>query len=175
MPFPGIGSTLKKWANGSERKDKMANLRMPNVNEVRLVGRLTHDPELRATADGSALCTFGLAVSRKYKNKAGEQREETVFIKVTTWRKTAKYCGESLKKGHPVFLDGKLTTSEWTDKATGNHRTAIEVEAVRVQGLAWPDDEAPQQKPPPAPTHAKTRHRATTCRSEWTGAYTKRA
>ena len=117
----------------------MTDLRMPDLNKVYLAGRLTRDPELRYIQSGTALCKLGLAVSRKYKTKDGEQREDTLFINVTCWRGTAEYVGENFRKGRPVLIEGRLTSSEWEDKSTGQKRTAIEINADRVQSLDWED------------------------------------
>ncbi|MDX9972946.1 MAG: single-stranded DNA-binding protein [FCB group bacterium] len=118
----------------------MSDLRMPDVNRVTLVGRLTRDPELKYLATGSAVCTLGLAVSRFYKTREGERREDTTFINVETWEKTAEYCGQYLKKGRPVFVEGRLRSREWEDKTTGQKRSTIEVRAERIQQLDWDEN-----------------------------------
>ena len=117
----------------------MADLRMPDINHVTLAGRLTRDPELRYIASGSAVCKLGLAVSRKYKTKSGETREETLFVNVTVWGPSGEWCGEHMKKGAPVLVEGSLKSNEWEDKNTGQKRTAIDINANRVQSLAWED------------------------------------
>ncbi|MBN2308814.1 MAG: single-stranded DNA-binding protein [Candidatus Hydrogenedentes bacterium] len=127
----------------------MSDLRMPDVNKVFLAGRLTRDPELRYLTSGTPLCKMGLAVSRMYKTREGERREETVFINVTAWRGTAEYCGEHLKKGRPVLVEGRLKSDEWEDKNTGQKRTSIEVQADRIQQLDWDDQGAQAPKPEP--------------------------
>ena len=117
----------------------MADLRMPDINRVTIAGRLTRDPELRYIPSGMAVCKLGLASSRKYKTKAGEQREDTVFINVTVWGQSAEYSGEHLKKGAPVMVEGSLRMNEWEDKTTGQKRSAIDINADRVHHLAWED------------------------------------
>ena len=97
----------------------MSDLRMPDLNKVLLAGRLTRDPELRYTGANVPFCKMGLAVSRIYRTKDGERREETVFVDVTAWRGTAEYCGERLRKGNPVLVEGRLRSSEWEDKENG--------------------------------------------------------
>ena len=116
----------------------MSDFRMPDVNKVILAGRLTRDPELRYLPSGMAVCKLGLAVSRFYKSKDGEKREETMFINVTTWGKTAEYTNEYLRKGRPVLVEGQLRSNDFEDK-TGQKRTVIEVNAERVQQLDWGD------------------------------------
>ena len=117
----------------------MADLRMPDLNKVFLAGRLTRDPELRYIPSGTAVCELGLAVSRKYRTKDGEQREERMFINVTCWGKTAEYVGENFHKGRPIIVEGRLKSDEWEDKNTGQKRTKIEITADRVQSLDWED------------------------------------
>ncbi len=114
-------------------------LKMPDMNKVMLAGRLTRDPELRFVQSGQALCKLGLAVSRKYKDKQGNPKEETLFINVICWNKTAEYVGENFRKGRPVIIEGKLKSDEWEDKNTGQKRTSIEVQADRVQAMDWED------------------------------------
>jgi len=128
----------------------MSDLRLPDINRVALAGRLTRDPELRYLQSGTPLCKMGLAVSRKYKGSDGEQHEETLFINVTAWRGTAEYCGDKLRKGRPIIIEGRLKSDEWEDKTTGAKRTAIEVQADRVQALDWDERENAQQPQPPA-------------------------
>lgn len=117
----------------------MADLRMPNINHVTLAGNLTRDPELRYIASGMAVCKLGMAVSNKYKTKTGETREDTLFVNVTVWGAGGEWCGEHMKKGAPVHVDGSLKMNEWEDKNTGQKRSTIEVTANRVQSLAWED------------------------------------
>ena len=125
---------------------------MCDLNKVFLAGRLTRDPELRYTSGNVALCKLGLAVSRKYKARDGTQKEDVVFINVTVWDKAAEFCGEHLKKGRPVLIEGRLTMNEWEDRDTGQKRRIIEVRADRVQQMDW--DEHGHGSPkaaPPAP------------------------
>lgn len=115
----------------------MSDFRMPDVNKVLVAGRLTRDPELKYTGSGVALCKLGLAVSRVYKTKDGEKKEETAFINVTVWDKYAEYIGQNVKKGRPVIVEGRLISNEWEDKTTGQKRSAIEIRAERIQQLDW--------------------------------------
>ncbi len=129
----------------------MSDLRMPDLNKVTLVGRLTRDPELRYIQSGTAVCDLGLAVSRFYRTKDGEKREETLFINVNVWDKTAEFCGENLKKGRPILVEGRLKSDEWEDKNTGQKRTAIKVQGVRIQQLDWDDRGGSRPSAPPDP------------------------
>ncbi|MCC6698894.1 MAG: single-stranded DNA-binding protein [Candidatus Hydrogenedentes bacterium] len=127
----------------------MSDLRMPDVNKVILAGRLTRDPELRYLPSGMPVCKLGLAVSRFYKTKEGEKREETLFINVTAWGKTGEYCNENLRKGRPVLVEGQLRSNEYVDKE-GQKRTSFEVSAERIQSLDW-GDRGPSQGSRPEP------------------------
>lgn len=118
----------------------MSDLRLPDLNKVTLAGRLTRDPELKYTGAGVAYCKLGLAVSRFYKTRDGERKEETLFVTVTAWDKAAEFIGERLKKGRPVLVEGRLTSNEWEDKQTGQKRTSIEVRAERIQQLDWDEN-----------------------------------
>lgn len=113
----------------------MAEIRLPEQNTVLLTGRLTRDPELKYTASGTAMCRFGLAVNRRYKDpKSGEWKDDTTFISVVTWREAGERVGKAVKKGSPVHVEGRLRSHDYTDK-DGNKRSGIEVEARRVQIL----------------------------------------
>ncbi len=113
----------------------MAGIRLPEQNHVALVGRLTRDPDLRFTQKGAAMCRFSIAVNRRYKDTAtGEWKDDTSFIPVIVWKETAERCGQRLKKGSPVHVEGRLRSRDYEDKQ-GQKRTGIEVEARRVQFL----------------------------------------
>ena len=117
----------------------MSDLRMPDINRVLLAGRLTRDPELRYTPTGTAVCKMSVAVSRFFKGRDGERKEETTFVDVTVWEKTAEYCGQRLKQGRPVLVEGRLKSDSWEDKTTGQKRSKLEIQAQRVQELDWED------------------------------------
>lgn len=117
----------------------MADLRMPDLNKVMLAGRLTRDPEARVLPNGTALCKLGLAASRKFRTKDGDQKEETLFINATCWGKTAEYVRDNFKKGRPVYVEGRLKLDEWEDKTSGQKRSTIEITAERILALDWED------------------------------------
>jgi len=129
------------------------NLRIPEQNKVLLVGRLTRAPELRYTPKGQPICRFDLAVNRRYKNATGEWQDETAFVPIVIlWRDMAERCGERLKKGSPVSVEGRLRTRKWETK-NGEPRSTLEVIAQRVQFLSkediLPDEEAETVSPSP--------------------------
>jgi single-strand DNA-binding protein len=115
----------------------MADLRMPDLNKVMITGNLTRDPEARVLPSGMALCKLGIANNRRYRDKNGEQKEETLFINATCWGKTAEYVRDHFKKGRPVLIEGRLKLNEWDDKTSGQKRSTIEITAERVQALDW--------------------------------------
>jgi single-strand DNA-binding protein len=108
---------------------------MPSFNKVILMGNLTRDPELRRTPTGSVVCDIRLAVSETFRDKAGERVERTVFIDVSTWGQQAESCGRYLRKGMPVFIDGRLQYDEWKTPQ-GESRSKIRVVASRVQFMS---------------------------------------
>ena len=113
----------------------MSTLRLHQLNDVKLVGRLTRDPELRFTAKGLAVCRFDIAVNRRYKDVTGEWKDDTSFVPVVVWKETAQRCADRLKKGSPVYVEGRLKSRNWETK-DGQKRTSLEVNALRVQFLA---------------------------------------
>ena len=105
-----------------------------SMNKVFIMGNLTRDPELRYVPSGAAVANFTVAVNRAYKDKAGEKKEDTSFIRVIVWGKMAEICGEYLSKGRPVLVEGRLQSRAW-EAQDGSKRSTIEVIAVNVQFL----------------------------------------
>src|SRR5262245_46362416 len=110
-------------------------LRLLQLNDVRLVGRLTRDPEVRYTPKGQAVARLDMAVNRRFKDGMGEWRDDTTFVPVTVCREAAERCRERLKKGSPSYVEGRLRSTNWETK-DGQKRSGIEVEAYRLQFLA---------------------------------------
>ncbi|GHT05680.1 single-stranded DNA-binding protein 3 [Endomicrobiia bacterium] len=102
--------------------------RLPEQNSVIIVGRLTRDPELRRTVTGKAVCSFDIAISGSWKDA------EPTFVPIIVWNNQAERCGERLKKGLPVYVEGRLKTNKWEGK-DGIKRSRLEVVASRVQFL----------------------------------------
>ncbi len=107
---------------------------MASLNKVLLIGNLTRDPELRYIPSGSAVTSFTVAMNRVYKLQSGEKKEETSFVRVVVWGRMAEICGEYLKKGRPVFVEGRLQSRSW-DGPDGQKRSTLEVIALSVQFL----------------------------------------
>jgi single-strand DNA-binding protein len=99
---------------------------MASLNKVLLIGNLGKDPEVRYTASGTAVASFSLATSEKFKNKEGEWEERTEWHNVTLWGRLAEIAGEYLVKGKTVYLEGRLQTRKWQDK-DGEDRYTTEI------------------------------------------------
>jgi single-strand DNA-binding protein len=108
---------------------------MASFNKVILLGNLTRDPEVRYTPKGSAVCDLGIAVNRVYTTEGGERREEVTFVDVVLWARLAEIAGEYLKKGRPVFIEGRLQMDSWDDKQTGQKRSKLRVVGESMQLL----------------------------------------
>ena len=108
---------------------------MASFNKVILLGNLTRDPEVRYTPKGSAVADLGVAVNRQYTLENGEKREEVTFVDVTFWGRTAEVAGEYLKKGRPVFIEGRLQLDTWDDKQSGQKRSRLKVVGETMQML----------------------------------------
>jgi single-strand DNA-binding protein len=111
---------------------------MPALNKVILLGNLTRDPELRHTPQGTAMCSFGLAVNHRYALASGAAREETCFVDIDVWGRQAQSCSSYLRKGAPALIDGRLRLDQWDDKETGKRRSRLRVLADRVQFVGPP-------------------------------------
>src|SRR3954451_21065022 len=108
---------------------------MASFNKVILLGNLTRDPEVRYTPKGTAVTELGMAVNRVYTAENGEKREETTFVDVTLWGRTAEIAAEYLKKGRPVFIEGRLQLDTWDDKQSGQKRSKLRVIGENMQML----------------------------------------
>ncbi|HEV8184928.1 MAG TPA: single-stranded DNA-binding protein [Chthoniobacterales bacterium] len=108
---------------------------MASFNKVILLGNLTRDPEIRYTPKGSAVCDLGLAVNRQYSLDNGEKREEVTYVDVVLWARLAEIAGEYLKKGRPVFIEGRLQLDTWDDKQSGQKRSKLRVVGETMQLL----------------------------------------
>jgi len=105
-----------------------------SINKVILIGNLGGDPEVRYASSGVAVCNFTMATTRTYKDKQGERKDETEWHRVVAFGRTAEVCGEYLKKGRQVYIEGRLQTRKWQDK-DGNDRWTTEVVTESMQML----------------------------------------
>ena len=118
---------------------------MANLNRVLLIGRLTREPELRYTPDGTPVANFTIAVNRSFTNQQGER--EADFIPIVVWRKQAEQCAEYLSKGSEVVVDGRLQVRSYEDR-DGIKRKKSEIVAWSVQFLGRLKKEEPSPEEP---------------------------
>lgn len=104
------------------------------LNKVMLIGNLGKDPELNVTSDGTPVTKFSLAVNQRYKAATGEQKEETEWFNIVTWRQLAEICERYLHKGSKVYIEGRLTQRKYTDRE-GVQRAMVEVIANNMKML----------------------------------------
>ena len=108
---------------------------MASVNKVILIGNLGRDPETRYLPSGDAVTNISVATSEKWKDKSGEQQEHTEWHRIAFFGKLAEIAGEYLKKGSPVYVEGRIRTRKWQDKESGQDRYSTEIVADRMQLL----------------------------------------
>ena len=117
---------------------------MPSVNKVILMGNLGKDPEVRFMPNGDAVCNFSIATTDSWKDKAAERQEKTEWHNIVIYRRLAEIAGEYLKKGRPVYIEGRLQTRKWQTKE-GQDRYTTEIIADSMQMLGGRDSAAPQE------------------------------
>lgn len=132
---------------------------MASVNKVIIIGNLGKDPEIRYTPGGAAVCNVSIATTRNWKNKdSGERQEETEWHRVVFFDKLAEIAGEYLRKGRPVYVEGRLKTRKWTNK-DGAEQYTTEIMAEQMQMLGGREDgEKPEpaaKRAPPPKTHGQ--------------------
>lgn len=111
---------------------------MSNLNVVTLIGRLTKDPELRYTQDGTAVANFSLAINEYHTDQAGNKKENTLFVECEAWRKNAENVSEFIKKGKGLIVHGKLKLDKW--EKDGVKRSKLKVVAKSIK--FFPKDHA---------------------------------
>lgn len=105
-----------------------------SVNKAILIGRLGSDPEVRYTQGGSAVANFNMATSEQYTDKGGQRQEKTEWHRIVAWGRLGEICGQHLRKGRQVYVEGSIQTREWQDR-DGNKRYTTEIKASTVQFL----------------------------------------
>lgn len=132
-----------------------------SLNRVFLIGNLTRDPELSYTPKGTAVCKVTLAVNRVWTTEGGEKKEECTFIDCEAWARKAEVLAEYVKKGNPLFVEGRMQLERWEDKTTGQKRSKTKVIIESIEFLhsnrtdkhpEEPDSVPRKQKTAPAPT-----------------------
>lgn len=123
-----------------------------SLNKVQLIGNLGKDPELRYTTAGVAVATFTLATNESWKDQDGNLQERTEWHNIVAWRKLAEICGEWLKKGKKVYIEGRIQTRSYDDKNTGAKKYITEIVAdnmIMLDGKGGGSEGG--SAPPPAP------------------------
>jgi single-strand DNA-binding protein len=100
-----------------------------SVNKVILVGRLGKDPETRFTGTGQAVCNFSMATDETYTDRSGQRQKRTEWHRIVMWSKLAEIAQQYLKKGHLVYIEGRIQSRQWEDKRDGQKRTSFEIVA----------------------------------------------
>jgi len=127
---------------------------MANLNRVMLMGNLTRDPEIKYTAKGTAIADISIAVNRKWKDENNQQKEDTTFVDLTAWGKTAELAGQYLTKGSSCYFEGRLNLETWDDKTSGQKRSKMKVIAESMQFLGGKKESGgTQQSAPSKPKH----------------------
>jgi single-strand DNA-binding protein len=111
------------------------------VNRVILVGRLGKDPEIRSIPSGTSVAKFSLATDEKFTDKNGQKQERTEWHNIVAWGKLAEICGQYLRKGKLVYIDGSIRTESWDDKETGVKKYRTEIIAKDMQMLEKKGDD----------------------------------
>lgn len=142
---------------GGSKKNKM------DLNKVMIIGYLTRDPEMRSIPSGDSVANFGVATNRVWTNNQGQKQEKVEFHNIVAWRKLAEICGQYLKKGNRVYIEGSLQTHDWQGQdGIKRYRTEIVARDMIMlssrsgeQGNAYPASQQQQQQPnAPAPAKA---------------------
>lgn len=133
---------------------------MANLNKVMLIGNLTRDPELRVTPKGTAICSFSLAMNRKFKDDSGAEREEVTYADCEAWGKSGENISKYCVKGRPLFVEGRLKLDVWSDKTTQEKKSRMKIVVENFQflsdgrreadsGQSTPTSQQPNPKPAP--------------------------
>ena len=120
---------------------------MASVNKCIFVGNLGKDPELRYSASGEAICNFSIACTESWKDKAtGEKKELTEWVRISFFGKIAEICGQYLKKGSQVYIEGSMRTRKWVDK-DGQERYTTEIKGAEMKMLGSAPSGGTSQQP----------------------------
>lgn len=109
-----------------------------DLNKAQIIGNLTRDPEVRTTPQGQTVCSFGVATNFFWTDQSGQKQEKVEFHNVVAWRKLAEICGQYLKKGSKVYIEGRLQTRTWDDQ-NGVKRNRTEIVADNMIILSRKD------------------------------------
>jgi len=125
------------------------------INKAILIGRVGNDAELRYTPNGDAVANFSLATTEVWKDQEGNLKEKTEWHRIVVWRKLAEFCGQYIKKGSHIYVEGRLTTQSWQDK-DGNKKYSTQIMANQIQLLgSKPETGKVEQKTEPVKEESK--------------------
>ncbi len=111
------------------------------VNKVILIGRLGKDPEVRSTPSGTTVTRFSLATDERFTDRNGEKQDRTEWHNIVAWGKLGEICGQYLKKGKLVYIEGRIRTDSWDDKETGQKKYKTEIRADNMKMLERKGDD----------------------------------
>jgi single-strand DNA-binding protein len=111
------------------------------INKVILVGRLGKDPEIRSTPNGTSVAKFTIATDEKFTDRSGEKQERTEWHNIVAWGKLGEICGQYLRKGKLVYIEGSIRTDSWDDKESGQKKYRTEIVANTMKMLDRRGDE----------------------------------
>lgn len=103
-----------------------------NLNKAMIIGNVTRDPDVRQTANGATVASFSVATNFYWNDPSGQRQERVEFHNIVAWRKLAEICGQYLRKGSKVYVEGRLQTRDWIDKNTGQKRYITEIVAENM-------------------------------------------
>ena len=137
---------------------------MASLNKVFLLGNLTRDPDLRGLPSGQSVCELRLAVSRRFQNSSGQEVDDTCFVDVVVWGRSAANCKQFLSKGSQVMVEGRLQLDQWEDRNGGGQRQRLRVVAEQIQFMnrrpqndgSQSNGYAPRQGNQPSPDYGQS-------------------
>lgn len=116
---------------------------MKSVNTVTLLGNVTNDPELKSLEGGQVVCTFGVATNRMWKDANGDRQSQAEFHNLVAWGKLAEFCGQYVKKGKPVYVEGHLKTHSWENQQGSKmYKTEVVLDNLVLLGKKESSDES---------------------------------
>jgi single-strand DNA-binding protein len=124
---------------------------MAGVNKVILVGNLGADPEMRYTADGTAVCNFRIATTERFKDRQGNMQERTEWHKIVAWRRLAEICGQYLSKGKQVYIEGRIRNESWEKDGVKQYSYKIEADTLQMLGGQGAGARVQEPEPPFGP------------------------
>lgn len=124
-----------------------------NLNKAMIIGNLTRDPEVRTTPTGKTVASFGVATNMVWTDQTGQKRDKAEFHNIVAWARLAEICGQYLKKGSKIYLEGRLQTRDWVGQDNvKRYRTEIVAENMIMLDRAGARSQADRNDQPPMPS-----------------------